>query len=153
MAVVLRAYEPTDFHKLVVLDHQCFPRGIAYSRRMLAYFLRMPQGRCIVAAKHSTIVGFIITEEDAPLAHILTLDVAESHRRHGVGTQLLARSEQELSTREVCEITLEASVENAAGLAFWQRHGYRTVAIHKRYYLNRIDAYEMRKIIAASHAL
>jgi ribosomal protein S18 acetylase RimI-like enzyme len=153
MAVVLRFYEPTDFDHLFVLDHQCFPRGIAYSRRMLAYFLRMPQGSCIVASEHSAIVGFMITEEDAPTAHILTLDVAESHRRHSIGTLLLERGEQELRSRAVREITLETSIENAAGLAFWQRHGYRTVAIRRRYYLNRIDAYEMRKIIAAPHAV
>jgi ribosomal protein S18 acetylase RimI-like enzyme len=40
---------------------------------------------------------------------------------------------------------LETAVENAAGVAFWQRHGYRTVATLKRYYLGRLDAFEMRK--------
>jgi len=149
MAVVLRAYDSSDFEKLFTLDHECFPRGIAYSRRMLEYFLRMPQGSCIVATDDSAIAGFLITEEDGPLAHILTLDVGEQCRRQGVGTLLLERGEKELTSRGVREIVLETSVENAAGLGFWQRHGYRTVAVRKRYYLSRIDAYEMRKIIAA----
>jgi [ribosomal protein S18]-alanine N-acetyltransferase len=142
---MLRAYEETDFDRLYALDHQCFPRGIAYSKRMLAYFLRMPQGSCIVAAEGSAIVGFIITEEDAPLAHILTLDVAESHRRLGLGTQLLTRSENELVSRGVTQIVLETGVDNKAGVAFWQRHGYRNEGILKGYYLGRLDAYQMRK--------
>jgi ribosomal-protein-alanine N-acetyltransferase len=149
MTVVLRAYDPSDFEGLFTLDHQCFPRGIAYSRRMLAYFLRMPHGSCIVATDDSAIAGFLITEEDGPLAHVLTLDVAERYRRQGVGTLLLARGENELTSRGVREIVLETSVENAAGLGFWERRGYRTVAVRKRYYLSRIDAFEMRKIIAA----
>jgi ribosomal protein S18 acetylase RimI-like enzyme len=87
-----------------------------------------------------------------PLGHILTLDVAESHRRRGLGTQLLLRSEQELAARGVREIVLETSVENTAGAAFWQRHGFQMVRRLKRYYLDRIDAYEMRKNITVSQS-
>src|SRR5271167_3896697 len=147
MAVQLRNYAPSDFDKLYALDHLCFPPGIAYSRRMLAYFLRMPQGICTVAEHNGDIAGFIITEEDAPRGHILTLDVPDSHRRLGIGTQLLTRGEEELAARGVTEIVLETSVENAPGVAFWQRRGYRTVAILPRYYLGRVDAREMRKIL------
>lgn len=147
MAVRLRAYEPGDFDGLYALDHLCFPPGIAYSRRMLAYFLRMPQARCTVAEHDGEIAGFIITEEDPPRGHILTLDVAEARRRLGIGSRLLSLSEQQLATRGVREIVIETSVRNAAGVAFWQRHGFRTVGILKRYYLRRIDAYQMRKNI------
>jgi ribosomal protein S18 acetylase RimI-like enzyme len=42
---------------------------------------------------------------------------------------------------------LETAANNEAGVAFWQRHGYRIEATLKRYYLGRIDAYEMRKIL------
>jgi ribosomal protein S18 acetylase RimI-like enzyme len=42
---------------------------------------------------------------------------------------------------------LETATENEAGVAFWQRHGYRIEATLKRYYLRRMDAYEMRKIL------
>ena len=147
MALELRPYEPGDFAKLYALDQLCFPPGIAYSERMLRYFLSMPQGSCTVAQSDSDIAGFIITEEDPPRGHILTLDVAEAHRRSGIGSQLLTRGEEHIESRGVTEIFLETSIENAAGVAFWQRHGYRTVAILKRYYLGRVDAYEMRKIM------
>jgi ribosomal protein S18 acetylase RimI-like enzyme len=152
MGLVLRSYEVSDFERVYALDHECFPRGIAYSRRMLTYFLGMPQSSCIVAEDDGEIKAFIITEEEGPLGHILTLDVAESHRRLGLGTRLLARSEEELAGRGVREIVLETSVENAAGVAFWERHGFLKVGRLKRYYLQRIDAYEMRKNIAVSQA-
>jgi ribosomal protein S18 acetylase RimI-like enzyme len=145
MTLRLRAYQPKDFEKLYVLDHLCFPRGIAYSKWMLRHFLEMPSAKCIVATDGDEIPGFVITEEAAPLGHVLTLDVAQSHRRRGLGTQLLQRSETELLERGVTEMVLETGVENAAGVAFWQRHGYRTVGTLKKYYLGRLDALKMRK--------
>jgi ribosomal protein S18 acetylase RimI-like enzyme len=51
--------------------------------------------------------------------------------------------------RGVHSVLLETSVENQSGIAFWQHHGYRTEAVLKRYYLGRIDAYEMRKRLAS----
>jgi [ribosomal protein S18]-alanine N-acetyltransferase len=157
MGLELRSYTKADFADLYALDQRCFPPGIAYSKRMLGYFLRMPQGRCILARasdapsqRGASLAGFIITEEEPPLGHILTLDVAEEYRRQRVGTQLLARCEEDLASRGVAEIVIETSVENAPGIAFWRQHGFRQVGILPRYYLGKVDAYEMRKNIDAA---
>lgn len=147
MPVTLRAHEPPDFTALLRLDQACFPPGIAYSKTMLRYFLKLPSADGLVAEDAGRIVGFILTEENPPLAHVITLDVAESHRRQGVGSTLLAESEKNLGVRGVRTILLETATSNEAGVAFWQRHGYRIEATLKRYYLRQIDAYEMRKIL------
>ena len=148
MAVTLRPYAPEDFSALHRLDQSCFPAGISYSKMALRYFLGLPTADCIVAIHDAQIAGFIITEENPPLAHIITLDVAEKFRRLGVGTMLLAESEKNLAFRGVRHVLLETAIDNEAAIAFWQRHGYRIEATLKRYYLRRIDAYEMRKILA-----
>jgi len=147
MAVTLRPYEPHDFPALHRLDQACFPAGISYSKTTLRYFLTIPSADCIVAADGKQITGFILTEENPPLAHVITLDVAETHRRHGLGSALLAESEKNLTLRGVRSILLETAIENEAAVAFWKRHGYRIEAVLKRYYLGRLDAYEMRKIL------
>jgi ribosomal-protein-alanine N-acetyltransferase len=153
MPVTLRAHEPRDFAALLRLDHACFPPGIAYSKIMLKYFLKLPSADGMVAEDSGKIVAFILTEENPPLAHMITLDVAESHRRQGVGSVLLAESEKNLALRGVRTILLETATDNEAGVAFWQRHGYRIEATLKRYYLQRIDAYEMRKILPAAEKM
>ncbi len=147
MPVTLREYEPHDFAALHRLDQACFPAGVAYSKTMLRYFLKLPSADCAVAEDQGRIVGFILTEENPPLAHIITLDVAESHRRQGVGSILLAVSEKDLGLRGVRHVLLETAIDNEPAVAFWQRHGYRIEATLKRYYLGRLDAYEMRKIL------
>jgi len=150
MALTLRSYEPHDFATLYRLDQSCFPAGIAYSKNTLRYFLTEPGADCLVAMQDNAIVGFILTEENAPLAHIITLDVAEKFRRFGIGSMLLAESERNLSLRGVRHVLLETATDNTSAVAFWQRHGYRTEVVLKRYYMGRVDAYEMRKILPAS---
>jgi [ribosomal protein S18]-alanine N-acetyltransferase len=147
MSFTIRPYDPHDFSALYKLDQSCFVPGISYSKWTLQYFLNLPSADCLVAVDdHShRIAGFILTEENPPLAHIITLDTAESHRRKGLGSALLAAMEKELQLHGVHSILLETSVENSAAIAFWQRHGYTAEATIKRYYLGRIDAHEMRK--------
>jgi len=147
MAAVLREYDPQDFSALYRLDQACFPAGIAYSKATLRYFLSLRSADCIVATEGNHIAGFILTEENPPLGHVITLDVAEKFRRKGIASALLAESEKDLALRGVRHVLLETATNNEAGVAFWQRHGYRIEATLKRYYLGRLDAYEMRKIL------
>ena len=147
MALTLRSYEPHDFAALHRLDQACFPPGISYSRTTLRYFLTLASADCVVAVDQNKIAGFILSEENPPLAHIITLDVTAKERRHGVGTALLETLESNLVARRVRAILLETAIDNEPAVAFWKRHGYRIEATLKRYYLGRIDAYEMRKIL------
>jgi len=150
MALSLRSYEPHDFAALHRLDQSCFPPGISYSKTTLHYFLTIPSADCVVALEENHIAGFILSEENPPLAHIITLDIAAKERRRGVGTALLQKLESNLAARGVRSVLLETATDNEAAVAFWQRHGYRSEAVLKRYYLGRIDAYEMRKILRAA---
>jgi [ribosomal protein S18]-alanine N-acetyltransferase len=147
MALMLRSYEPHDFAALHKLDQSCFPAGISYSKTTLRYFLTLASADCVVAAEGNHIAGFVLSEENPPLAHIITLDVSERQRRSGVGTALLRQLESNLFARGVRSVLLETAIDNEAAVAFWQRHGYRIEATLKRYYLGRIDAYEMRKLL------
>jgi [ribosomal protein S18]-alanine N-acetyltransferase len=150
VAVTVRQYEPRDFAALYKLDQSCFPPGIAYSKTMLRYYLGQPGAECLVATDGGKIVGFILTEENSPLVHIVTLDVAKSHRRFGVGTELLRESEAHMSFRGVRTVLLETATTNEAGIAFWERHGYRKEAVLRNYYPGHLDAFEMRKKLNAT---
>ena len=150
MPPTLRSYEPHDFAALHKLDQACFPAGISYSKTTLRYFLTQPSADCTIAELDGRIVGFIVSEENPPLAHIITLDVDAKHRQQRIGTMLLETQESNLASRGVRSILLETAIDNEPAVAFWKRHGYRIEATLKRYYLGRIDAYEMRKILPAT---
>jgi [ribosomal protein S18]-alanine N-acetyltransferase len=144
-AVTIRQYEARDFAALHKLDQECFPPGIAYSKWSLQYFVNLPTADCLVAQEGKQIVGFILAEKNPPLAHIITLDIAPRKRRAGLGSRLLEEMEKHFRFHEVRSVLLETAVNNESGVAFWQHHGYRTETVLKRYYLGRVDAYEMRK--------
>src|SRR5256885_4430618 len=149
MPPVLRSDDPRDFSALYRLDQSCFPAGISYSKTTLRYFLSLRSAECLIAMQDAQIAGFILTEENAPLAHVITLDVAEKFRRQGIASMMLSESERNLSLRGVRHVLLETAADNEGGVAFWQHHGYVVKATLKRYYLGRLDAYEMRKILTA----
>ena len=146
----LRPYDSSDFDALYTLDRACYPPGIAYSRSMLRWFLKQSGAICIVAENaNSEIKAFVLVEAEAPLGHIITLDVAAENRRSGLGTELTVAAENALAMNGVREVELETAIDNAAGIAFWTRHGYRTVGTIPRYYLDRVGALCMTKILAA----
>ena len=157
MPVTPREYDPADFETLYEIDRDCYPRGIAYSRSTLRWFLGQPGADCLVAESRATeaprgatIAGFIITESEGEAAHIITLDVVAAQRRGGVGSALLAAAEEGLAARGVRRVSLETATDNEAGVAFWQRHGYRTCGVMRRYYLGRTDAFAMIKTLPAT---
>ena len=131
------------------LDRCCFPPGIAYSKSTLRYFLALAEAECLVATAGEKIAGFILAGLQAPLAHIITLDVSDRNRGKGVGSLLLRSIENVISARGGRTVLLQTAVDNQAGIGFWKRHGFTIAGTVKNYYLGRIDAYEMRKRLDA----
>lgn len=152
MDVALRPYAPEDFETLYRIDQACYPPGIAYSRGELRWYLRLPGGDSLVAQVGKEIIGFILSEEDEADAHIITLDVMGAHRRRGIGSALLGELEKRLAARGVLQVELETATDNHPAVAFWQKHGYRTVGVMQRYYLGRVDAFCMIKSLARNAA-
>ena len=58
---------------------------------------------------------------------------------------LLAEAERKLVEAGVRQIGLETATDNAAAIAFWQKHGYRKSGVRKNYYPGGRDAYSMAK--------
>lgn len=150
MPATIRPYEARDFPAIHKLDLACFVPGISYSKWTLQHFLDLDSADCLIAEEGKQLAGFILAESNPPLAHIITLDIAAAHRRKGVGSTLLREMEQHFAYRGVVSVLLETAVDNEGAVAFWRRHGYSAEAVLKRYYLGRVDAYEMRKRLGRS---
>jgi len=144
----LRPFQPADFETLFRIDQECFPRGIAYSRRTLRLFLALSGADCQVAEQAGEIAGFIISHAAGTRGQIITLDVLATHRRAGIGTLLLREAESRMRQAGALEITLETATNNVPAVAFWGKHGYRTDAVLKNYYAAGLDAFQMRKALA-----
>ncbi|MGZ4788711.1 MAG: GNAT family N-acetyltransferase [Terriglobales bacterium] len=151
MTFRLRDYQPADFDHLYEIDQACFPPGISYSRRELAYYMNMRETFTLIAetkTKQPEIAGFIVGQKGPRgMGHIVTIDTVEKHRRGGLGTLLMSAVEQRLKSAGCHVIILETAVDNAPAIAFYKRLGYFVLKTIPRYYQDRLDALLMAKRI------
>jgi len=146
-AIRLRPCQRSDFESLYHIDQACFPPGIAYGRTELNHYLLLQGALCMLAEADGVVGGFIVSEQSAEMAHIITLDVLENFRRQGIGTRLLRAAEEAASSRGARLIVLETATTNKPAIALWTRHGYREAGRHKNYYGPGLDALEMHKLL------
>ena len=168
MKIVLRSYRPEDFEALYLIDQACYASDTAYSRADLQTYLAFPGAECVVAEMQAgpgsrdgrgnapgtsdKIIGFCVSVHRGAGGHIITMDVIKACRRHGVGSALLAEVEQRLGRAGVEHVSLETATDNAAGVAFWRKHGYRSCGMKRGYYPRGRDAYAMMKVITSAAA-
>lgn len=143
---MLRDYRPADFARLCEIDRQCFPRGVAYSTRELAGFLRTAGTHAIVAENsRCEAVAFLLAIEHRKRGYIITLDVLPRYRGRGLGRRLMLEGERRLTAAGARQIQLETAVANRAAQALYQSLGYTFVRRRRRYYANGEDAWVMEK--------
>jgi [ribosomal protein S18]-alanine N-acetyltransferase len=145
----LRSSEPEDFETLYEIDQACYEQQIAYSRRELRQYLRMPGAECVVAESEGKILGFCISTHENRLGYIITMDVPERFRRMGIATALIEETERRLAVNWVLEVYLETATNNAPAIALWTKRGYQRRAVRKGYYPGGGDAYTMMKTIGS----
>jgi ribosomal-protein-alanine N-acetyltransferase len=136
-----------DFETLLEIDEASFPGGVAYDANELAYFMNRLGAETIVAEEDGQIVAFLIMEVHRARrsATIVTLDVRETCRRSGYGTQLLKRSEEILGDYGVELYDLQVDVTNRNAIRFYKKHGFSIARTLPNYYANGHDAYLMVK--------
>lgn len=153
MPFVIRDFKPDDFETLWRMDQDCFPAGIAYSRQELKIYMRRRGAITLVAAEgddgkvDGKVAGFLVAHA-GPTGHIITIDVATTARRSGVGSLLLRAAEDRLQAAGSRAVGLETAVDNLTALTFYKRHGYSVIRTWPRYYSNGVDALVMTKEIA-----
>lgn len=86
------------------------------------------------------LAGFLIGREAAAQAEVLNLAVAPEHRRKGRGGVLLAAAVEEFRMGGVRRVFLEVRESNAAGIAFYEKHGFSKAGRREGYYRDPLEA-------------
>jgi|YelNatPaOPRAMG01_1025707.scaffolds.fasta_scaffold29624_2 ribosomal-protein-alanine N-acetyltransferase len=142
----IRDFQLSDLPTLSKIDQSCFPPGVCYSQEELAEFIAHRSSRTWVAEIDGSIVGFVVaSREPSGVAHIITIDVLEEQRRHGIGTALMNRVEEWAREARVRLIYLETAEDNRAAHRFYEARGYRKVEKIEHYYNNGEAAWVMVK--------
>jgi ribosomal-protein-alanine N-acetyltransferase len=139
------AYATTrDLPAIYDIERRSFPAHWSYQTLADEVGRRRPYSHVLVGRLHDEVIAFTIVWIVADEAHILNFAVRPDHRRRGVGTRLLTALLERARSLRVRRVTLEVRVSNAGAIRLYERMGFRTVAIRRRFYQdNGEDAYVM----------
>lgn len=106
-----------------------------------------------VGSRKAQPAGFVLARLVAGEAEILTIAVARSHRRLGLGRDLMEAVLRTLHAERAEALFLEVDETNAAAISLYRRLGFREVARRPGYYEHqagqrRTDALVMRRDLA-----
>ena len=105
------------------------------------------QRTCIgmVAEYADSVVAFMISELHRTRLHVLNFAVLRSHRRLGIGTQMLRRLIAKLAPERRSRIVLEVRETNLPAQLFFRAAGFRAVTVLRDFYRDSDeDAYLMQ---------
>jgi [ribosomal protein S18]-alanine N-acetyltransferase len=136
-----RELDAADLEAAWELDQECFEPGIAYSRVELRSFLTRPSAIAIGADASGRLVGFAIAERRGRRGHVITIDIAESARRRGLGRRLFGELLRRLEAAGAREVRLEVDVRNAPAVRFYEGLGFERKRTLRGYYGRGKDGY------------
>ncbi len=142
----LRPFRANDLRTLYEIDQACFIQGISYTWQELSEFIGHRRSQTWVAESDGFIAGFLIAQrEPRKILHIVTIDVVEAFRRHGVGSLLMDAAEKWASDNDLRMIGLETAENNLAAQKFYAQRGYMKVDEIEEYYGDGTTAWVMVK--------
>jgi len=113
------------------------------------------QRNCIgmVAEYADSVVAFMIYELHRARLHMLNFAVLRSHRRLGIGTQMMEKLSAKLAPERRDRIVLEVRETNLPAQLFFRSLGFRAISVLKDFYQDTAeDAYLMHYCLAAEIA-
>lgn len=113
-------------------------RSIDDSREGIERFVRRNPRTNFVAEEDGRIIGAVLSGHDGRRGNIYHLCVADSHRRKGIGKQLVDKVIEAMKDEKITALSLVCFTDNETGNNFWSKLGWikRPDLISYRLYLN-----------------
>jgi ribosomal-protein-alanine N-acetyltransferase len=138
-----------DMAEVIAIEQEAFE--FPWSEEDFTRCLR--QRNCIgmVAELADSIVAFMIYELHRSRLHMLNFAVMRSHRRLGIGTQMLEKLIGKLTPDRRGRIALEVRETNLPAQLFFRSLGFRATSVMKDFYRDSTeDAYLMQYCLEAA---
>jgi ribosomal-protein-alanine N-acetyltransferase len=129
-AIQVRRLTFADLPQVVAIERRAFTSP--WSLAMFVLELSKPSGICLAAEVDGELVGYLICSRYDTVWHIMNVAVDPDLRRRRIATTLLetliARVERE------AQLTLEVRRSNAGAIELYERFGFRSAGVRRRYY-------------------
>ena len=129
--VHIRRLAYADLPQVIGIERRAFPTP--WSLAMFVLELSKPAGVCLAAVDDDEeLTGYLVCSRFEDAWHLMNIAVDPLGRRRGIGTVLLAELLEQVGPE--ARLTLEVRTSNAAAIALYERFGFRSAGVRRRYY-------------------
>ena len=127
----IRRLTYADLPQVIAIERRAFPTP--WSLAMFVLELSKPSGICLAARREGRLTGYLVCSRYDTVWHIMNVAVDPDARRTGVATALLGALLERVDDPGA-RYTLEVRESNLAAIALYERFGFRTAGMRRRYY-------------------
>jgi ribosomal-protein-alanine N-acetyltransferase len=129
--ITVRPLHYPDLPQVIAIERRAFPTP--WSLAMFVLELSKPSGVCLAAAdQEGLLTGYLICSRYDQVWHLMNIAVDPDARRRGTASMLL--EEMIARTGPAAPLTLEVRTSNAGAIALYERFGFRSAGVRRRYY-------------------
>ena len=151
--ITYREAIPLDLPVLASMEKVLFADAPWSMGQFKEEFKGVPKTRYFMVAtdEQDQIVGYAAVLVVAPgvEADVLTVAVLPDFTRRGIASQFMGELEIWSRGKGAPAMMLEVGVNNASAIALYEKLGYQNISTRKGYYGPGLDAFVMRKELAA----
>lgn len=145
-ARVIEIMKSYDLPAIASLHAICFEDS--WHTELLAKILSTPGTFGLFSRPSGKAIGFVLCRSSGQEGEILSLAVAPSLRRGGLGGALLDAAMTHAAQQAIAALFLEVAEDNMAARRLYQKFGFTTVGRRPKYYRRRygpsVDALTLR---------
>lgn len=127
----IRRLTYADLPQVIAIERRAFPTP--WSLAMFVLERSKPGGICLAATRHGELVGYLVCSRYDTVWHLMNVSVQPEERRMGVATALLLELLEQIDDPDA-RLTLEVRRSNAPAIALYERFGFRSAGVRRRYY-------------------
>jgi [ribosomal protein S18]-alanine N-acetyltransferase len=120
-----------DLPQVVAIERRAFPTP--WSLAMFVLELSKPGGICLAAFDGETMLSYLICSRYDTVWHLMNVSVDPDRRREGIATGLLTALIERIGD-PTAQLTLEVRQSNLGAIALYERFGFRSAGVRRRYY-------------------
>ncbi len=127
----IRRLTYADMPQVIAIERRAFPTP--WSLAMFVLERSKPGGICLAATRRGELVGYLVCSRYDSVWHVMNVSVEPQERRVGVATALLLELLEQIDDPGA-RLTLEVRRSNTPAIALYERFGFRSAGLRRRYY-------------------
>jgi ribosomal-protein-alanine N-acetyltransferase len=130
-AVRIRRLAYSDLPAVIGIERRSFVTP--WSLAMFVLELSKPSGICLAMVDdEGVLIGYLVCSRYEEVWHLMNVAVDPARRRRRIATELIEQLFEDAGAD--ARFTLEVRISNTAAIAMYERFGFRSAGLRRRYY-------------------